>query len=236
MNKAIFKRRIYKQWARSIIVLCVVLIITLVYLYNFLKIYDYEQSEKEQIDLIISQYVNEDVDNVMDHIISNSDKAIILPESSTETSNETEQKIQEKSDTRKDVKWLGDCILEIPDIDLKKIVYTGEEREKHLENYELITAASDMYYKSGGNYIICGHASRLYGHSLNRLKEIKKGMDIYIQTKEQKDHYIVKKVSYQSMNETSNYCKQSDQKVITIISCAKYISEHSYIVIEAELE
>ena len=37
------------------------------------------------------------------------------------------------------------------------------------KNLFLITADAHMRYKNGGNYIICGHASKLYGHSLNRL-------------------------------------------------------------------
>ena len=127
----------------------------------------------------------------------------------------------------------SDCIIEIPAINLSKIVYTGKNRENHLNNYELVTAASDMKYSNGGNYIICGHASRLYGHSLNRLKELNKGIDIYIISGNKKEKYIINKVYYIDMNKTDEYCKQTNSKELTIISCAKYISKESYIVIKA---
>lgn len=127
----------------------------------------------------------------------------------------------------------ADCVLSIPDIGLEKIVYTGKNRELHLDNYELITADINMRYTNGGNYIICGHASRLYGHSLNRLKEVKTGTEIQIKTETQTDIYIVNKVNYENMYNTSQYCNQTKQRSITIISCAKYITEESYIVIHA---
>lgn len=128
---------------------------------------------------------------------------------------------------------IGDCIIEIPDINLSKIVYSGNERDNHLNNYELVTATSDMKYSQGGNYIICGHASRLYGHSLNRIKEITKGTEIIIFNNNKTDKYIVNKVYFANMNETDKYCIQTNKRELTIISCAKYISKESYIVIKA---
>ena len=126
-----------------------------------------------------------------------------------------------------------DCIIEIPDINLSKIVYSGIDREKKLDEYDLITAASDMKFSNGGNYIICGHASRLYGHSLNRLREVHKGTLIRIWAKYGVDEYEVKKVYFDNMDNTSDYCKQTDANEITIVSCAKYISVNSYIIVKA---
>lgn len=151
------------------------------------------------------------------------------------------ENIDESAQDAKELKnamseWKGDCILIIPDINLEKIVYTGEDREQHLENYELITADENMEYNNGGNYIICGHASRLYGHSLNRLKELKKGAKIQIYTKDKIEEYTVTKVTYEDMNNTSKYCNQTTGKTLTILSCAKYISEKSYIVIHAKID
>lgn len=131
-------------------------------------------------------------------------------------------------------KWKGDSILFIPDIELEKVVYTGKNRESHLQNYELVTASDDMKYENGGNYIICGHASKLYGHSLNRIKEVKEGTVIQIKTKDTTDEYVVNRVIYPNMNQTSEYCNQTTENTITIISCAKYVSKESYIVIQAE--
>lgn len=128
-----------------------------------------------------------------------------------------------------------DCILSIPDINLEKIVYTGKQREMHLKNYDLITADANMQYENGGNYIICGHASKLYGHSLNRIQEVKKGIKVQIQAKNKTEQYIVNKVEYKNMYETSQYCNQTSEKSLTIISCAKNISKESYIVIHARI-
>lgn len=126
-----------------------------------------------------------------------------------------------------------DCILKIPDINLEKIVYTGVERNHLLEDYNLVTAADDMNYKNGGNYIICGHASRLYGHSLNRLKEIQKDMNLYIETKTGTDCYIIKNIFYEDRNLSSKYFEQTNSQLVTIISCARYVSDTSYIIIQA---
>ncbi len=145
-------------------------------------------------------------------------------------------KINEKENISQRENQSEDCILSIPDINLEKIVYTGGERDLHLKNYELITADAHMRYKNGGNYIICGHASKLYGHSLNRLQEVKKDSIIEIITKSKTEQYIVYKVNYENMYETSRYCNQTKEKTITIISCAKNISKESYIVIHAKIK
>ncbi|MBR1599045.1 MAG: sortase [Lachnospiraceae bacterium] len=126
-----------------------------------------------------------------------------------------------------------DCIIEIPDIELSKIVYSGIDREKKLDDYDLITAASDMKFSNGGNYIICGHASRLYGHSLNRIREVHKDTLIRIWANNKVEDFKVNKVYYENMNDTNKYCRQTNNNEITIISCAKYISKESYIIIKA---
>lgn len=125
----------------------------------------------------------------------------------------------------------ADCILYIEEIDLVKIIYNGTNRMKHLSQYELVTATDDMHYANGGNYIICGHDSKLYGHSLNRLKEVKKGTQIQIQTQQGTVSYIVDQVGFEKMTDTDIYCKQSDKEEITIISCARYISREHYMIV-----
>lgn len=129
-----------------------------------------------------------------------------------------------------------DCIISIPSISLEKIVYTGKSREEYLSQYDLITAADDMKYDNGGNYIVCGHNSQLYGHSLNRLKEVKKGDYVYIKSNDILHKYIVYSKEFQTMSDTSLYCVQTEQRELTIISCAKYIGPDKYIVIKCELE
>lgn len=207
--------------------------------------------EKRTIDQLLeksfdnTELLNEqsETKNPKDDITHDKDNLIIRQKNSTNqennnaadfSSDETTTQVNNKSDTSTESKWIGDCILSIQDIDLTKIVYTGKDRNQHLENYELITANDNMKYSNGGNYIICGHASRLYGHSLNRLKEVKKGAIIKIQTKDKSDEYIVTQVTYENMNKTSQYCNQTQENTLTIVSCAKYISNDSYIVVHAK--
>ena len=128
-----------------------------------------------------------------------------------------------------------DCIITIPSISLEKIVYTGSLREGHLNQYDLITAAEDMKYCNGGNYIICGHYSQLYGHSLNRLKEVDEGDCVYINLNGILHKYVVYSKEFETMTDTSSYCIQTEQRELTIISCAKYIGLDKYIVIKCEL-
>ncbi len=226
-NKAAGRKPVF-QIQYLIIVSFTILI--LYYLYRYNMVYQNEQLEKNQIHLIETKLYQEDLPNLNEKLQS-------VP--SKEAGIKNTQNIQESAnhdpDDKKEV-WKGDCILFIPTINLEKIVYTGSNRMEHLNQYELTTAADNMQYKNGGNYIICGHASRLYGHSLNRIKEVKEGNLLYIQTKSRLDEYIVKKVFFADMNQTSKYCNQTSRKTITILSCAKYISKDSYIVIQAELK
>lgn len=214
----------------------------LYYLGLYYKIYITESKEKKAVQLWKKEQIQKQIlipshDDIMYYkfryykplknpaYLHNS---VLITGESSET-NEKENLTQEENPSK-------DCILSISDINLEKIVYTGKEREFHLKNYELITANADMQYKNGGNYIICGHASRLYGHSLNRLQEVKKDTIIEIISKNKTERYIVNKVNYENMYETSRYCNQTNEKTLTIISCAKNISRESYIVIQAEIK
>lgn len=144
---------------------------------------------------------------------------------------------KESDDNKEDKLPKGfDCIISIPSISLEKIVYTGNSREQYLSQYDLITATDDMRYGNGGNYIVCGHNSQLYGHSLNRLKEVKEGDYVYINSNDILHKYIVYSKEFQTMSDTSLYCVQTEQRELTIISCAKYIGPDKYIVIKCELE
>ncbi|MDO5149635.1 MAG: sortase [Oscillospiraceae bacterium] len=128
-----------------------------------------------------------------------------------------------------------DCIIRIPDIQLEKIVYTGNHREQYLKDYGFITATYDMQYINGGNYIICGHASRLYGHSLNRIKELQKGSQIYIDYENGTDTFIVTNIAFKDRNNCSEYFEQTNtSNILTIISCARYVTDTSYIIIQAQ--
>ena len=126
----------------------------------------------------------------------------------------------------------ADCIVYIPSIELEKIVYTGSNRHGYLEEYMLITAAEDMRYSNGGNYVICGHNSQLYGHSLNRIRDVSMNDIVYIIQESKIHQYKVSSITYEEMEDTSHFCEQNGVNQITILSCAKYAGKNKYIVIK----
>ena len=194
-------------------------------LWEYIKIYQLEKAEEY---LIKENIQNIDIteNNLQKPNGTVQRKNISEPEYHTGT----ECNSTDKTDSNNDV----DCIISIPDIDLLKNVYTGSKRNTYLEQYNLITATDDMKFENGGNYIICGHSSRLYGHSLNRIKEIEKKALIYILYNNKKYTYSVKRIYYDHKNNISTYFDQTDNPQITIVSCAKYFSEDGYIIIQAE--
>lgn len=200
------------------------IIITFAFLCYFIKQYwdisHIEQIEKKRIIQI------EHENNFKDTAKSNSYEQQ-TPQNDNEVNRAKEKHTENISLLAKD----EDCIIYIDDIDFAKIVYTGTNRMDHLSQYDLVTATDDMRYSNGGNYIVCGHASRLYGHSLNRLKEVQPGYDIKIRTDNNEIKYIVDNVIYENMYNTDTYCRQSNYDEITIISCAKYISQNHYIIV-----
>ncbi|MBE5923832.1 MAG: sortase [Lachnospiraceae bacterium] len=211
------KKKIY--W---FIIFAFLLIIFHLSFYKYFYAYKLEKIETESIIDSFPQIEIQRHPNKVYHYTTPNDYNILGIKKNKKT-------IKEKQNNEKDV----DCVISIPDIDLLKKVYTGNKREKHLDNYELITATSDMKYSNGGNYIICGHASRLYGHSLNRLSEVLEYTQIQIWANNEVENYVVKEVKYVNMKETSKYCNQTKNKQITILSCAKNVSPDSYIVVIA---
>lgn len=203
-----------------------VMFLFIYYFFKFDMVLQNENEEKKEIFAIYNTILPKP-----DHI--QKDYQHSIAGNATQLKNETNSKKIYKAGQSSQQ---SDCIISIPSIDLEKKIYTGSNRLKYLEQYELVTATDNMTYANGGNYIICGHASRLYGHSLNRIKEIKKNDIIYIQTANKRDKYIVYEVYYENMNNTSEYCVQTEERMLTIISCAKYISKESYIIIHAKLE
>lgn len=206
-------------------------VLTVMYLYRiYNNVYDLERIEKESIISTIPQIElpQQTQTNTYSKLNNNRSNQSTRNDNNIVTSGKTS-----KSNKAQNVERDVDCIISIPDIDLLKKVYNGKNREKHLENYELITATPDMKYTNGGNYIICGHASRLYGHSLNRLSEVLEYTQIQIWANNEVENYVVKEVKYVNMNETSKYCNQTKNKQITILSCAKNISPESYIAVIA---
>ena len=223
---------------KQIFFVCFCFVVLLWYSCSYLNIYMHEMKEKEAIHYILHKEDKDSVEISVDGNIDNKSGKIGKEIDVDNKSNNVSQSYNDKNQEAYIPEGM-DCVISIPCIDLEKIVYTGTDREKHLQKYELITATPDMKYFNKGNYIICGHASRLYGHSLNRLREIKVGDKVYIRyynsLKENiSEEYIVESVTYEVMNDTSKYCKQTEEQVVTIISCAKYIAPNNYIVIKCK--
>ena len=227
----------YKAMNRKHIA-CISLISTILvyYVYMYSTFYNREQEEANQIDEIQKMIIDDvTVSKDITEVVSGKKKEYeITPNCQNCTQGNTQNDTQDNAMNNNNLPKGFDCIISIPAIDLRKIVYTGNGREQHLENYELITSADDMSYSKGGNYIICGHASQVYGHSLNRLKELKKGSEVTIWHDNCIDQYRITSIGYEKMNNTSQFCQQTDDRQLTIISCAKYIAHDTYIVIQCK--
>lgn len=231
--------------------ICVIaLFLLLVYYMNILyECYYKEQSEEDEIRIFVEKWQEqkEQKEKLGESIVStentykisyrneNNKQAksdVQVEEASTQWLDENAKDHDDKND--KNIKVAYDCILIIPSIEINKYVYTGTKREQYLEQYHLITAAQDMKYQNGGNYIICGHYSKLYGHSLNRLKELNVGDDVTIWYREDLDTYKVTSISYINMKNTTQYCNQTNERELTIISCAKYEGKDKYLVVKCK--
>jgi sortase A len=190
--------------------------------FNYFKVCQMTNKEHQLVHTFQEEVINPDTDTFDVNSIH------------CKENNQTSFECSEKKQTTTYLDENIDCVIRIPSIDLEKLVYTGTSRLSHLESYELITASEDMRYVNGGNYIICGHASRIYGHSLNRIKELKTGDLIYVDTKNGTETYTVYKISFVNRDKSCEYFFQTDVSTLTIISCARYVSDNSYIVVQAQ--
>ena len=220
------------QYGLICFILFIMVGIGIYYFHYFYMIDGYDKMEKKYIEEIRLLQDNQEANPQQQQNIANHFQYSIKERKASGQSSDKDV----PSNANIEMEWKGDCILSIEAINLEKVVYNGNNREDHLKQYELVTATDDMQYKNGGNYVICGHASRLYGHSLNRIKEVKKGMIIKITTRDKTDEYVVNEVLFENMNKTSKYCSQTHNPKLTIISCARYVSDESYIVIHAQLK
>lgn len=240
---------IRSKWVRFgiLMIISLLLFVLIVYMLLSFDLHEAEQDENTYVDEYI--HVCEEFENIINYkeldeltepsICSNTEDDNKNKQIYSESKNapETDSNVYTANIDNSDVSLDalpadGDCIIYIPAIELKKIVYTGERREQYLEDYKLITATEDMRYTYGGNYIICGHNSRLYGHSLNRLRNISVHDQVYIMTSGQIDTYQVSSITYKEMEDTNEYCEQNGNKQITILSCARYVGDNMYIVIK----
>lgn len=209
------------------------------YGYLIFNLNQYNQDEKEIINNTreITRYQQDKDDDLTEHkslhdSTTNQKENIVKKNTGYANREDNNTSIIPRKQLKEQLPKGFDCIISIPSISLEKIVYTGNSRDERLQQYDLITATEDMKYVNGGNYIICGHYSQLYGHSLNRLKDVNKGDYVYIDSNNTIHKYKVNAVTYESMTDTSSFCKQTENKELTIISCAKYVGPDQYIVVK----
>lgn len=86
-----------------------------------------------------------------------------------------------------------DCLLEIPKIDLCRVVISGGDIKANLSQHYFVAARQSMTYGEGC-YVIFGHQSFTKGKGMNRLDELVVGDLIYISGEDFEDTYEVTEV------------------------------------------
>lgn len=119
-----------------------------------------------------------------------------LTAETTEQSEGEKQKQKEKSHTDiSDEEYDGyiDCLLEIPKINMCRIVITGGNVKDNLSNHYFTAARSSMSYGEG-SYVIFGHQSFTRNKGMNRIDELVSGDLIYISGEGFQDIYEVTEI------------------------------------------
>ncbi len=112
-----------------------------------------------------------------------------------------------------------DCLLEIPKIDMCRVVITGGDVEQNLDRHYFTAARSHMYYGEG-SYVIFGHQSFTKNKGMNRLDEMQKGDVIYVSGKGFRDIYEVTEVLVSDDGERlADFAGDEDQ--LAIYTCKK---------------
>ena len=127
----------------------------------------------------------------------------------------------QKADGTTDGQYDGyiDCLLEIPKIDMCRVVITGGDIEYNLANHYFAAARQDMTYGDAG-YVIFGHQSFTKGKGMNRLDELVVGDVIYISGEDFKDAYEVTEIVESREGEAiADFC--ADQNHLALYTCKK---------------
>lgn len=126
-----------------------------------------------------------------------------------------------------------DCLLEIPKIDMQRVVITDGDMDYNLDRHLFVTMRQDMWYGSC-SYIIGGHQSFHYGYSMNRLEELQVGDHIYIAKDDAKDIFVVTEVCREQWGiDSGDYGDDPDR--LAIYTCKKQKKRPKpYIVVRAE--
>ena len=120
----------------------------------------------------------------------------VLVTETTEQSGDEKQKQKDKSHTDVlDEEYDGyiDCLLEIPKINMCRLVITGGNVKDNLSNHYFTAARSSMSYGEG-SYVIFGHQSFTRNKGMNRVDELVLGDLIYISGEGFQDIYEVTEI------------------------------------------
>ena len=109
-------------------------------------------------------------------------------------------------------------ILRIPDINLKSPILVGDTKENL--NVGVCEVKGSVKAGEAGNYILAGHYSRIYGRHFNRLKEVKPGTSIFVDSATGTYEYIVyEKIEKVDAKDTSVVPIGISESNITLITC-----------------
>ncbi len=112
-----------------------------------------------------------------------------------------------------------DCLLEIPQIDISRVVLTGGDREEKLANHFFVTGKDNMQY-GDGSYVIFGHQSFTRNRGFNRLEELEVGDKLYIVGKGFRDIYQVTEIIQEQWGEAMEDFSE-DTGQLAIYTCKK---------------
>ena len=112
-----------------------------------------------------------------------------------------------------------DSILVINKINLKKAIIRGNNNDYNLDRYYFVTADQEAVLGED-NYIIYGHCSQTYGHSFNRLEELKAGDKFQLIQEAQTFTYVVSDVRRELREDAAPYL-DTGMNTVQFLSCEK---------------
>lgn len=137
-----------------------------------------------------------------------------------------------------DYKGTIDSVMVIDKINLKKVIIRGKDNNYNLDKYYFVTASQSASLGED-NYVIYGHCSKTYGHSFNRLEELKAGDSFYLIQGDAVYDYIINEVRRELRKDAASYL-DTGKDTVQLVSCerqkAKGYSEKRLIIVTAERE
>ena len=128
---------------------------------------------------------------------------------------------------------ITDGILTIDRINLRVPIlneYTGRNLDISINSVNPRVRMGDT-----GNYVLTGHASRIFGRHFNRLRELSPGDKIVVENKSERFEYIV----YDSFSVTASDVwvmdRDGDRSIITLITCDHRTNPVGRLIVRGEL-